>query len=291
MSGSSFVLQCRQILRPAQITVCLAAAFALGHSFAFAKTTESVAKDCASSTEPAQRAGACQQLVRIATKAKRIKDRIDAIALISDISILSFIANDAQQGLEVKDAALLRLRYLARTSEPQQPTEGLFPILIRGPGRKGDEESGTATLRIVSSGSPPDSSFLLTISDINILDQNSFMQPPIRCLVASGERQIIRVEAESVYRIDAGAGGHFDVSAKGVAGQTLAGIPGPLAWVPIRGKEYLMTISVSLTSPDATRAGGYEESVKPGQGGTVEVTVIQTDDGHVVAHDLATMYY
>jgi len=78
------------------------------------------------------------------------------------------------------------------------------------------------------------------------------MQPPIRCLVASGERQIIRVEAESVYRIDAGAG---DISMFQLRASQVRPLRDtrPLAWVPIRGKEYLMTISVSLTSPDATR--------------------------------------
>jgi hypothetical protein len=78
----------------------IAAVTMLLASSCFAKTIEAIGSYCQAGSDKA-----CIELRKIATKAKSPKDRIAAIAFISDKSVLSEIANDVEQEQDVRDAA------------------------------------------------------------------------------------------------------------------------------------------------------------------------------------------
>jgi len=183
------------------------------------------------------RANACGELDKIATGDSDASVRLAAVNAIGEhIARKPYRANQALLALLVKiavhdkDAAVrsAAVNAIAKRAKAQQCCAGysgalittavqlpdfaekVFPGVIRGDGpgtigngRHSDVEKGTASLRIVTLRSSRDASFMITISGIEIVEDSTSMQPPLRCQLASDEQHIVRVEASSDYSIDA----------------------------------------------------------------------------------------
>jgi hypothetical protein len=78
----------------------------------YSLNVDSIGRDCQRG-----QAKACTEITKIATTSKHPQERVAAIAFVSDISVLTFIMNEASQNKDVNEAASERLSELNRQKQ------------------------------------------------------------------------------------------------------------------------------------------------------------------------------
>ncbi len=217
-------------------------------------------------------------LARIAVKDPDARVRGRAVVFLDDQALLTKIAKfDEDVNVRAYAASKLASQSPAKTADGAN----VFPTVIHANQFRNDPEAGTAVLRIISDD--PDSSFAFDISGHKIVDGNRYLSPPIRCLLASGERHTISLEASKSYKLKSGYG-RYQMEAKSDSFT--------LDFVPAKDKDYTLNISISLTEPTVTsRLGEPEVYYSRGRAGTIRAQVTQDDDRSVAARKEGPMYY